>query len=177
MLKKTMSRWFATVAFTGMAAMFAAGGEKQPITLFAEPSATAYEQVAEASVRWTITNNGPGEMSFFTCPADLVLSVEVEDSHGVPVPKSTPVPPVEEDGELIKPADLTLASLPPCSRSFLVTLKPGMSWTESVSLVQWVELKSPGFYTGRIILLPGKLNADKVSSNSFQFTIRAKSQR
>jgi hypothetical protein len=171
-LKKTMSRSLTTIAFAGIAAMLAAGGEKQPITLFVEPSASAYEQAAEVTVKLTITNNGPGEISFLTCE-DLGYAIDVEDSHGVAVPKSTPAPPTEKEGELAR----ILASLPECGRNILVTLRTGKSWIEMVSLVQYIDLKSPGSYTGRIILLPGKLSADKVSSNSFQFTVRAKPQK
>jgi hypothetical protein len=169
MLKRTKRKWLAAIALTGIATTMAAGGEKQPITIFAEPSARAFEQGEDVAIHLAITNSGHSEISFLTC-SDLSYSIEIEDSRGAPVPKSTPLQPVEKDGEFILP-------LKDCGRNILVTLKPGKSWSETISLLQYIELKSPGSYTGRIILLPGKLSVDKVSSNSFEFTVRTRPQK
>ncbi|MGC2284241.1 MAG: hypothetical protein WA542_03225 [Candidatus Acidiferrum sp.] len=162
----------ATIAFAVLATV-AASGAMQPIAVYAEPTARVFEQAAEVTVKLTITINGPGEISFLTC-SDLVYSVEVDDSQGVRVPRSVPLPGVEKDGELVPPADPTFANLVNCESNILVTLKPGKSWTETISLVGYIELESPGSYTGRIVLLPGKLSVVKVSSNSFQFAVRPK---
>jgi hypothetical protein len=161
--------WLAAIAFAAAVATMQASGEKQPITIFAEPTLGGFEQGEDLPVKLTIANSGLGEISFLTC-SDLSYSIEIQDSRGVPMPKSVPLQRVEKDGEFALP-------LKECGRNILVTLGPGKSWIEIVSLARYIELKSTGSYTGHIILLPGKLSVDKVSSNSFQFTVRMKPQK
>jgi hypothetical protein len=122
-------------------------------------------------VKLTITNNGKGRMTFETCPNQL-YSLELKDSQGTPVPKRVPIPPVEKDGEVILPAEL--ANLTLCARNILVTLEPGKSWSESISLGQYFDCRLPGSYTGTIIWLADNATAGEVPSNTFRFTIRAK---
>lgn len=160
-------RQVAGVALAAIATTVAAKNGKPPIAVAAEPIATTFDLGENVGVKLTITNNGEGRISFETCPGEL-YRVEIKDNQGMPVATRVPEPPVEKDGELIRPADLM--NLVDCVSSILVTLKPGESWSTGVSVGQYVDLKLPGFYTGRIIWL----TLGEVPSNSFRFTIRAK---
>lgn len=151
----------------------ASAKEKHLIIVLAEPTADTFELGADVTVKLTITYNGDGGMMSFQTCSDL-YSVEVKDSEGMPVPKHVSTPPLERDSELTPPPDLTLTNLPLCARDILVTLKPGESWHDTISLGQYVELKSPGTFTGRIIWLSDKTAVGEIPSNCFRFTIRAK---
>ena len=157
------------LALAGMAATVVAKTEKPPITVIAEPTASTFDLESDVTVKLTITNNGRGTISFETCPE--FYSVEIKDSQGALVPR--PEPPLVKDGELLAPPD-PVAYLPLCNRNILVTLDPGKSWIEPVSIGRFASLKSPGSYTGRIILKAGIVIDGEVPSNLFRFTILEK---
>ena len=157
------------LALAWMAATVVAETRKPPITVVAEPTATTLDLKSDVTIKLTITNNGRGTVSFWICPG--FYSVEIKDSQGMLVPK--PEPPLVKDGELLAPPD-PVAYLPLCNRNILVTLDPGKSWIEPVSIGRFASLKSPGSYTGRIILKAGIVIDGEVPSNLFRFTILEK---
>ena len=153
------------LALAWMAATVVAETRKPPITVVAEPTATTFDLKSDVTIKLTITNNGRGTVSFWICPG--FYSVEIKDSQGMLVPR--PEPPLVKDGELLAPPN-PVNYLPICNRNFLVTLDPGESYIERVSII----LKTPGSYTGRIILEAGTVIDSEVPSNSFRFTILEK---
>jgi hypothetical protein len=110
----------------------------------------------------TLTNTSSHELTFFDRNPICDYPIKIQDSDGKQPPETTAKKQAHCEGEFRLTA----------GRNILITLKPGDSFEDEITVSFYYRLQRPGTYTVQVCRhLPGEISKEDISSNTATFTV------
>ena len=145
-----------------IAATMLPANAKPPLSVVVSPSSQTVKSGAEVRLKVTLINTSSHQLSFFDRNPICDYPIKIQDSDGNQPPETAAKKQSHCEGAFRLTA----------GRNILITLKPGESFGDKITVSFYYSLQRPGTYTVQVCRhLPGEISKEDICSNTTTFTV------